>query len=78
MSPRPGPPSWRGSSTVRPGWYAPRAAGRPGPSRRTTAQAVARRLGIADVEAEVLPDQRAPCSPNCRNRGASSPWQAMA
>ncbi|MFX8477756.1 HAD-IC family P-type ATPase, partial [Acinetobacter baumannii] len=25
---------------------------------RTTAQAVARRLGIADVEAEVLPDQK--------------------
>ena len=26
---------------------------------RTTAQAVARRLGIAEVEAEVLPDRRA-------------------
>ena len=37
---------------------------------RTTAEAVARQLGIADVEAEVLPDQRAQSSPNCRRRGA--------
>jgi Cu+-exporting ATPase len=36
---------------------------------RTTAQAVARRLGIADVEAEVLPDQKSAVVENLRREG---------
>jgi Cu+-exporting ATPase len=36
---------------------------------RTTAQAVARRLDIADVEAEVLPDQKSAVVENLRRRG---------
>jgi len=35
---------------------------------RTTAQAVARLLGIAEVEAEVLPDQKSAMSKNCTGR----------
>ena len=36
---------------------------------RTTAKAVARQLGIAEVEAEVLPDRRARWSQNCSKAG---------
>ncbi|WP_254984315.1 heavy metal translocating P-type ATPase [Rhodopseudomonas palustris] len=36
---------------------------------RTTAQAVARKLGIADVEAEVLPDQKSAVVEKLRRRG---------
>jgi Cu+-exporting ATPase len=36
---------------------------------RTTAQAVARRLGIADVEAEVLPDQKGAIVEKFRKQG---------
>ena len=36
---------------------------------RTTAQAVARRLGIDDVEAEVLPDQKSAVVEKLQSRG---------
>jgi Cu+-exporting ATPase len=42
----------------------------------TTAQAVARRLGIAEVEAEILPDQKSAGSSSCRSKGGSSRWLA--
>ena len=43
---------------------------------KTTAQAVARRLGIAEVEAEVLPDQKSAVVERCAAKGAPSPWPA--
>ena len=45
---------------------------------RTTADAVARRLGIADVEAEVLPDQKSAVVAHCDSLAVSSRWQATA
>ena len=45
---------------------------------RTTAQAVARRLGIVDVEAEVLPDQKSAVVAKLQKQGASSRWRATA
>ena len=36
---------------------------------RTTAQAVARRLGITEIEAEVLPDQKAAVIEKLRREG---------
>ena len=45
---------------------------------RATAEAVARRLGIAEVEAEVLPEARGESSSACAARAASSPWPATA
>jgi Cu+-exporting ATPase len=43
---------------------------------RMTAEAIARRLGIADVEADVLPDQKSAIVKRLRDEGASSPWPA--
>ena len=46
---------------------------------RTTAEAVAAKLGIAEVEAEVLPEHKARRrSRDCSARAASSPWPATA
>jgi Cu+-exporting ATPase len=44
----------------------------------TTARAVARRLGIDDVEAEVLPDQKSAVVAKLQKAGGSSPWPATA
>jgi Cu+-exporting ATPase len=44
---------------------------------RTTAEAVARRLGIDEVVAEVLPDQKAEVVKSCSATGTSWPWPAM-
>jgi Cu+-exporting ATPase len=43
---------------------------------RTTAEAVARRLGIDEVEAEVLPDQKSAVVARFKREGGSSPWPA--
>ena len=43
----------------------------------TTAKAVARRLGIDDVEAEVLPDQKSAVVQRYKAEGGSLPWRAM-
>ncbi len=45
---------------------------------RTTAQAVAAKLGIADIEAEVLPDQKNAIVRRLRKKAARSPWPATA
>ena len=45
---------------------------------RTTAEAVARKLDIADVEAEILPEDKARSSSGCAKRDASSRWPATA
>ena len=46
---------------------------------RTTAEAVARKLGIAEVEAEVLPQDKGKVVERLREgRGGSSPWPATA
>ncbi len=41
---------------------------------RATAEAVARRLGIAEVQAEVLPDGKSAVIERLRREAASSPW----
>ena len=45
---------------------------------RTTAEAVARRLGIAEVEADVLPEQKCRWSRCSSERAGSSPWRETA
>jgi cation transport ATPase len=45
---------------------------------RTTAEAVARRLGIDEVEAEVLPEQKSAVVRGCRGRAAWWRWPATA
>ena len=45
---------------------------------RTTAEAVARTLGIDQVEADVLPDQKATSSGACRSAANASRWPATA
>ena len=43
---------------------------------RTTAEAVARTVGIDRVEADVLPDQKAAVVKDLQPRGSASPWRA--
>jgi len=43
---------------------------------RTTAEAIAHKLGIDEVHAEVLPDRKVEVVNGCRPRGASLPWLA--
>jgi hypothetical protein len=45
---------------------------------RTTAQAMSRRLGSAEAEAEVLPDQKSAVVEKLCREGRSSPWRATA
>lgn len=52
-----------------------------GDSRTTataTAMAVAQRLGLDEVRAEVLPEDKAERCDDCRSRDTAWPWQAMA
>ena len=43
---------------------------------RATAEAVARKLGVGEIEADVLPQERAKWSRSCASKGTSSPWPA--
>ena len=45
---------------------------------RTTADAVAKSVGIDHVEADVLPEQKARSSESCNSAESASPWPAMA
>ena len=45
---------------------------------RTTAEAVAAKLGIDDVQADVLPEDKTASFGVCGRRVASSPWRATA
>ena len=45
---------------------------------RLTAEAVASKLGITDIEAEVLPEQKTPSCAACAAKGASWRWREMA
>lgn len=44
----------------------------------TTARAVAKHLGIDEVEAEVLPDQKSAVVDKFKRAGRMSPWKARA